>query len=211
MPTKLFDKEGNEVEAYTKDEIETQKTEALESYKKANPDTKDQFTKLQKELDDTKVLLEKAEKGGMSEGQKDRLKKAADEAEQRLKDFEKTTNDKIDSLKASIVEGPRRKLIERLSGGNAEMKEKIELKLKSLTGYEASEEGVTKQVVDAYTLVMGNAPKPEVLDGIGSAGGRGNGGGPEKNQPVTENSKKIQGAFGISDQEAEKYGGMINK
>lgn len=200
---KLFDAEGKEVEAFTADELEAKKKEALDVYIAANPDKSTEISVLQEKL---RVAEEASKAGGGDDAQKKRLK---DEKEAITKEL----NEKIDKIgkefndyKEGIVGGARTKLLASLSGGDKDLQAKIELKANNLTGYPQTPEGESQKLQDAYTLATGNKATPSMLDGVTGAGARGDGGGAPKATGETENSKAIGTALGVSPESSKKYG-----
>lgn len=207
---KLYDVNGNEVEAFTPEELEAKKKEAIDEYVKTNPDKSAEMTKLQSDLDAAKKALEDAGKGG-NDQQKARLKEAKDVAEAALKDVTDKFTAEVASLRDSLTSGTKNKVMKALSKGDKDVEAKLDLKFKSLmkTGdYPQTEEGITQALTEAATIVNGAAPTPGFLDNMSGAGERGAPQGNQKAQPETDNSKAMRQAFGISDKTAEKYGGV---
>lgn len=210
---KLFDKDGNEVEAFTEDELKEKQQEAIDKYKEENPDKASELEQAQKDLEAAKNKLKEYEedddeggddKGG--DGQKKRLKKERDEALEKVQELEKTMTEEIKNLKQSAIEGPKSKLLNALSGGDEELKKKIELEYDGFAGDPENAEAVEQRLTKAYTLATGNKPTPELLDGISNGGNRGVDQNHINKGPETENSKAMRNVFGITDQDVEKYG-----
>lgn len=202
---KLFDKDGNEIEAFTPEELKTKQQEAVAEYLKTNPDKSTDLTAAQEKIT---ALEKKLEEGNLTEGQKQRLlddkKKAEDEKNDAVT---KLTKD-IEDLKGIVVGTPKKKGLEALSKGDKELREKLEAKYESLmkTGeYAQDEEGVMKALADAATLVNGSKPAPNFLDGMSGAGDRGSARSDENKTAETDNSKSMRKAMGITDKDVEQF------
>jgi len=210
---KLFDAQGNEVEAFTPEELKAKQDEAIAEHLKNNPDKSGEVDKLKKDLDEATKKLKEAEDGGMSEGQKARLKAAKEEAEGKLTETVATLTKEIADLKETFTSGTKNKVLSALSKNDPDVKAKIELKYASLmkTGdYKSDEEGITQALTEAATLVIGSKPVPGFLDNISGAGERGAGGNPKGDVPESENSKAMRTALGIKDADAAKYEGKLD-
>jgi hypothetical protein len=207
---KLYDVDGNEVEAFTPDELEAKKKEAVSEYLKSNPDKSAELEKAKKDLDDATKKIEELGQNG-NDQQKARLKSEKEAAQNALKEMTDKFTLEINSLKDTFVAGTKNKVLTALTKGDKELQEKIDLKYKSLmkTGdYTNDEAGITQALTEAATLVTGAKPTPGFMDGMASAGDKGL---PQKNSPKgpeTENAKAMRSVLGISDKEAEKYGGV---
>ncbi len=209
---KAYDADGTEIEVFSKEELESKQKEAVDAHLKENPDKSADFEKLQKELNDAKAKLEEAEKGGMGEGQKERLKKAKDDAEGALKETVGNLTKEIADLKSTFTSNTKNKALSALSKGDADLQAKIDLRYTSLmkTGdYSSDDEGITRAMTEAATLVLGSKPTPGFMDGMAGAGERG---APQKGgtgAPESENSKAMRNAFGIKDADVAKFADQI--
>lgn len=200
---KYFDKDGKEVEAYTQEELDAQKAQALEEYKKANPDKNDEIAALQQKL---KEAEEREKNGGGDDAQKKRLK---DEKE----DIKKELTQKIDDLtkafdeyRNGITTSAKETILGKLVGADKDLRAKVELKMNNLTGYPDTPEGTAQKIQDAYTMATGTRPTPSMMDGITGAGGRGEGAGSDGNKGgMTENGKAIANVLGIKEETVKKY------
>lgn len=199
---KLFDADGKEVEAFTADELEAKKTEALEEYKAANPDKSSELAKLQ---DDLKKATDALAVSGGDEGQKRRLKEEKEAAETALTTGLANLKKEFDDYKGSVVGGVKETILSKLTGGDKDLRAKIEFKANSLTGYPETPEGIAAKLQDAYTLATGNKPTPSMMDGMASGGAKGDGGAGPKSSGETENSKAIGTALGVNPESVKKY------
>ena len=193
---KFYTAEGEEVEAFTAEEV------------KSHPE----FVKLQESLTAAEQKVKDAEKPGMNPDQKQRLKQQAEEAEKALESFKTEMSKKFEALSTNFVSGIKDKAIAKLSKGDKEVAEKIQLKYQSLikTGeYVEDEAGITRAMADAATLVQGSRPAPSFMDNMSSAAGAGAPGTPGGNAVISESAKGLGKALGISDEDYKKYGDKI--
>lgn len=207
---KLFDVHGNEVDAITAEELKEKNEEAIAEYLKNNPDKTSEVNKLKADLDE---LNKKLEEGGMNEGQKARLKADKDAAEAKLSEKEQAFMKEISDLKDMFTGGIKNKALDRLSKGDKDVKEKIELRFNSLmkTGdYKNDEAGITQAMTEATLLATGSKPAPGFLDNASAAGDRGDYQDPSKGTtPESDNSKSMRAALGIKDSDAAKYEAQV--
>lgn len=205
MPQKLFDADGNEIEAFTAEEVEASKKEALDAYMAEHPDQTEALTKLQADLAQANSDLEKATGAGMSEQQKQRLLEAKKEAEKKLTEFQETTMTQIKTLTDMVIGGPRKAMLEKLSGGNKELREKIEFAEKELAGEAKTPEEAVARLTKAYTLATGAAPRPGVLDNMAGTPGRGDHQTHTVGEVESDNSKAIRKNLGIPDAAVKEF------
>lgn len=210
---KLFDKDGNEVEAFTPDELEAKKKEALDEYIKNNPSKKEEVDKLTADLATaTQKLKELEEGGGDDDAQKKRLKDEKKAAEDALKTGLEGFRKEMDEFKNNFVTGHKTKVLDKLSGGDAELRKKIEFEYDQYSEGKkapANEIEIQERLTKAYTLATGKAPTPNFMDGMGNAAPRGeghNGGSGNAKEPETDNSKAMRKALGITDKDVEQFG-----
>lgn len=193
---KLYDADGNEVEAFTADELKT------------HPE----MVKLQTALTEAEKKAKEAENGGMSEGQKNRLKREAEEAQNALNTFKTDMEKKMAEFQNSMFSGIKTKALSAFSKGDKDIGEKINLKYESLmkTGeYSNDEAGITKAMADAATLVSGSRPAPNLLNNITSAGDRGENNPVNNKREASESEVALRKPLGITDEDIKKYGDKI--
>lgn len=193
---KLYDADGNEVEAFTADELKT------------HPE----MVKLQTALTDAEKKAKEAENGGMSEGQKNRLKREAEEAQQALNTFKTDMEKKMTEFQNSVFSGIKTKALNTFSKGDKDASEKINLKYESLmkTGeYTNDENGITKAMADAATLVNGSRPAPNLMNNITNAGDRGENNPAGKAKEASEGEMALRKPLGITEEDIKKYGDKI--
>lgn len=205
---KFFDADGNEVEAFTADELAGKQKEAVDAYLKDHPDQS-------KELEDAKKaaadLQKKIDDGGLTDGQKKRLIEERDQATSDVKALTEKFGKEIADFKTSVFDGFKKKGLDAVSAGKTDVREKIQAKYDSLmkTGdYPTTEEGIQSAIREAATIINGARPAPGFMDGIISTNAGDRNGAHNDKGPVEEssNSKALRSALGITDQQAEKYG-----
>lgn len=202
---KYFDEDGVEVDLFTQEDLDAKISEFEGTQKET-------VSKLQAELDEAKKNIEEATKNGMNEGQKERLKKAKEDAEGKLNDEVSNLSKELAEMRETFISGTKNKVINALSKGDIATKEKIELKYASLmkTGdYKNDEAGITQALTEAATLVTGSKPTQGFMDNMSGAGERG---APQKGgagAPESENSKAMRNAFGIKDADVAKFADQI--
>lgn len=197
---KFYDENGAEVDAFTQVDLDAKISEFDGTHKEA-------VSKLQTELDEAKVKIEEAEKNGMNEGQKERLKKAKEDAEGKLNDEVSNLSKELAEMRETFIAGTKNKVINSLAKGDIATKEKIELKYASLmkTGdYKNDEAGITHALTEAATLVMGSKPTQGFMDNMSGAGERGSAQADGKASVESENAKAMRVAFGIKDSDVAK-------
>ncbi len=204
---KLFDADGNEVEAFTADELKTKQDEAIQAYLKEHPDQSAALTEAQGKVTELEGKLREA---GLTDGQKQRLIKERDDATDAVKKLTEDFTKQMTDFKTSVFDGFKKKGLDAASAGKTDVREKIAAKYESLmkTGdYPTTEEGIANAIREAATIVNGTRPAPNFMDGIVSVHGNERGGAGAEKGPVEEssNSKAMRAALGITDQQAEKF------
>jgi len=202
---KFLDSSGNEVEAFTAEEFEAKKKEALEEYLREHPDQSESIKKAEADLAATQAKLKELEEGG-SDAQKKRLREERDASEAKLKEVTETVQKEITSLKEAFFGGAKSKMLEKLSKGDAQLKAKIETEYAGFAGDATTEAEIQTRMEKAYTLATGNKPSPNFMDGMAGGGQRGldqkPGGGATQE---SDNGKAMRKAFGITDEQATKF------
>lgn len=177
---KLFDENGNEVEALTLEEVKAANEKALADYKKTEED--------KKKADDDAVAAAKA---------------AEDAARAAAQD----PNAELGSRLTKIEQENRQLKIERLAdkfaGNDPEKRAAFVQKFDRLTGYEESDAGLVERATDASKLAFGENPTIDIGAVAGTGGGRSIG---DKEYTPTEGDKAVQEALNISAEDIAKYG-----
>jgi len=207
--TKLFNEEGQEIDAFTKEEFEAKTKEALEEYAINNPDKSGELKTAQDELLLAQAKLKELEEMGGSEGQKRRLKAEKEEALGKVSEIEKKLTGEMKALKDSIFGGRKTKVLDALSKGDVELRKKIELEADGFKGDPANEIELEQRLIKAATIVTGNKPTPNFMDGMSHGGTRGVDTKIQDNE--SENSKEMRKVFGITDEQVKKFSPEVNK
>lgn len=212
---KLFDENGNEVEAYTADELKNKEQEAINNYIAENPDKSEELNTAKKDLEEAnKKIKEFEESGDGNQQQKQRLIQQKKDAESNLETVTATLTKQINDLQDGMISGAKSRVLDKLSNGDVELRKKIELE------YDEYNEGKKKPANDvevqqrlekAYLLATGDKPAPNFMDNMNNGAGRGEAEpGSDTNTEESDNSKAMRKVFGISDEDAQKYGSKNN-
>jgi hypothetical protein len=203
MPKTITDPEtGEEIEVYTSTELEERqnaaKEEAIEAYKQEHPDNAEEIERLQKELEENKLALdkEKSKDKNFSE-----LRKTKDELEKKL-------SEAIGGVKKEVNDEKITEAIGKLANGDEELAKKIKFHFdNTLAAVNPKNiEERNKKVQDAYLLARG-------ADGAGAAG-QGNpfssaGAGMPKpkvnTQPLPAHLSTVAEKMGITAEDVKKH------
>lgn len=209
---KAYDEYGNEIEVVTKEEMEA-------AVKKTQDELAVKDAALLKATED----LKKATDGGdMSEGQKQRLLKEKQDAEDAKKTTEASLKIELDKL-ATQVKGilgdTRKEALDRLSKGDPELRKKIELEMENVKAKDDTRESILEQAAKAATIVTGAKPQPNFMDSMANGSDRGDLPAKDAKGDESENGKLMRKqVFNISDADVKKaaefeektYGGKMN-
>lgn len=185
MP-KLFDADGNEVEALTKEESEAAVAAAVEAAKVAA------------ETAATEAATAAAAAAAAAEG--------GDDMPAWAKDL-KTSVERLATVQET---GTRESLAAQYTGNDAEKTAAFMTKFDRLTGYADTKEGLAERAADAAKLAFGEGKVVDVSSFAGTSSGRTVGAAGEK-PLTTELDKKIQAPLGITAAMVEKHGDAVAK
>lgn len=167
--------DGSEVEVFTADEIEAQRSAAIEEYKVANPDKTVEVTGLQETL---KTALEDLDKLKGKDLNFNNLRTAKEKAEADVKALKEEIDLKIGAAKKEILEGVMvdhyNDTVKALAGDDVELKKKIEFQYKRLVDSASTKEEVTKKLTDAWVLASKKEDGGAFNTTVISSGGVGN-------------------------------------
>jgi alanyl-tRNA synthetase len=156
MPQKIIDDGGNEIEVFTKEEIETQKQEALEEYKNNNPDKSFELQKIQ---DDLRAKEEELESLKGKDYNFSNLRNKVQDKEKEIEELKKSIDDKVGNVKKEILDTVMKdhynSEILKLAGEDKELRDKIEFQYKRLTDSAGTKEEISKKLQDAFVLSGG--------------------------------------------------------
>lgn len=197
MPNKIVDAEGNEHEVLTQEEIDAKVQEAV-----AAKET--EIGNLKTELETAKEAL-----NGASEGTKDwaaargQIKslesKIAELNTAKERDKEEFSKE-IRNVRTSVFKSQIDSMLDNLSGGDEELKKKIEFRYTQL-GVADNEKDAQEKMKDAFLLATGkHAPNMfNVARGVG-------GDAPTVSQPTSKEVAELGSKFGVTDEDIKKYG-----
>ncbi len=162
----IKNEDGTEQEVFTADELETQRQDAIETYKTEHPEmTAEQATQVA-ELDSVKKQLADAQealaKGDGPNGKNfAALRGVVDILQKKVDTLEKSTTDKVAGLEGMINEDKLNEAITNLVGDDAELAKKVKdafsgtlkgMEVKTLADFVA-------KVNNAYLLAAGKTPQ----------------------------------------------------
>lgn len=221
MPIKLKDSEGKEVEVPTQDEInalvEKGKKEVEEKYKdydtvKASMAEKDKkLSDLNTELETAREALEKAGKGTVDWAEARKTIKGLEgkigELEKARQEDQKKFADDLRGVRTSLFSGQVGGWMDSLSGGNKELREKIDFHYKRVGGDGATDEKQAQELMkDAYLLATGKQA-PNMFSVARGVGGE----PPKTNEPTTQEVSDMGKKFGLSDDDIKKFGAVAQE
>lgn len=162
MSEKIINDQGEEVEVFTAEEVQQQ----VEAAKSAHPDQNEELTKLQEDLKAAQEELTKLQGKDLNFAN---LRLAKEAAERRAEEAKKELEEKLGTFKNEIFEGVNKEhydaTLDQLSGGDAELKKKIEYHYKRIADPVTNKTEIGKKLADAYIL----ATKREEADAMNSA------------------------------------------
>lgn len=202
---KIKQDDGSEIEVYTADELEEERKRAVDEFKNENPDLAN-IEQIKSDLDKTKLDLEAAlAKGGNTAQQR----KIISDLEIKVKDQEDSFTKQITEIKTSTDQKEIDRIVDRVSGGDVELKKKIVESMKQLSSMpHTTDEEKLRKVEAAYKLSTPN-PVPSILNhDIMYSGGAGGGSGePDANKPSQALVDFGARYFGLTAEDFKKYGG----
>lgn len=214
--TQLFNEEGQAVEALTPEEVEVKLNEAREqATADANAARDAEVEDLTKQLTDKEESLTKAQKELEGEKSKDKnlsgqreviaaKEKVIEDLTKSVNDLKASTEQKLASLEAKDRIKMVNDLIEALSEGDKNVKEKMKFFYDNFKGDPADAKETEERVRNAYTLATGGrSARPLTSSMISSAEGI-----PQINPTGEKMSTELQDLahrMGVSDQEMKKH------
>lgn len=202
---KYKDADGNEIEAFTQEELDAQKKAAVDEYLKDHPDQKAALDEATKKATDLEAKIKEMEGAGDDE-QKKRLIKERDDALDAAKKLTEGYGTDIKVLKDALFGGAKTKVLDKLAGSDAQLRAKIEHEYDSFKDEPKNEIEITERLTRAFTLATGKAPAPNFMDGMANGGQRGTGVTPNVATVETPNAEAQRKVLGITDEQAKKFG-----
>lgn len=203
----LKDADGNDVEAFTQEELDAAKTEAVEA---AKAEVQPQLEAAQTKVTALSQEIEKIKANGANAGAlrekteqldtaKAELEKKVDAATTAAAEATKKVDDMASSRLAEIKDG----LVGTLAGSDAELAKKIQFHFDhSTAGPLTTKAEIEARVTNAYTIATGKPPAG-VLVGAAISGA---GGGSAGSSPTwTPDETDLAGKFGISAETLKKH------
>lgn len=212
---KLFDKDGNEVEAFTQEELDEKLKEEVDKAKGENADKIEElgkkvanFETLEKENEELKGKLEEGEgEGGKGEsGQAKRLKEDKEKIAQDFKEYKEKTQEELDSLKGAVFGGAKQKAISKFAEGDDELAKKIDFEYSQFKNEGDSPEDIESKIEKAARIVNAEQSIPFFNGNIASGSDRGDLQKHKVGGQESEASKEIRKELGVTDKDVEKYG-----
>lgn len=218
MSQVIKQEDGTEVEVFTKDEVDSERESALESYKKENPDQTDKVQELEGGLQEAKDALAKAEEDLKKVDEEDKnfaeLRKQRNEAQQKLAEVTSDVDSKIseakESTKNEILEtvnvGHYKDTLDHLSGGSDDLKAKIEKEYNALNDPATNKGEITDKLTRAYTLATSEVPDA-LTSAVVSSGGATVKPSQVEKKTLSEDEKDLGRKLGLQEGDFNKYGG----
>jgi len=154
MPRTIQDSNGAEIEVFSKEELDTQRNDAVEAFKKENPDKSEEIKKMQDDLkakdDEMRKLLDK-------DTNFKNLREAKDKVEQEKEELRKKLDDAVSAVKqevvGSVLNDHIKESLDKLADGDEGMRKKIEFHAERLGIKSAKDKNeVNTAIQDAYRL-----------------------------------------------------------
>jgi predicted RNase H-like nuclease (RuvC/YqgF family) len=180
---KLYDKDGNEIEAFTREEIDqTVQQERETAVAEANALREEEIANLMTEkekLEDERLKLETTLEGmkdkdrnfGKVRGQVEAKDKEIEEMKTRLKAIEEGSNKKIEEIETARMREVRDEEIKALAGGDVELAKKLNFYYDSFTGTAKTKEEIKARMSNALLLATGGKVKASLTGEVISSGG----------------------------------------
>jgi hypothetical protein len=196
------DEQGNEIEVFTKAELDAKVEEATKP--------------LAESLEKQKADLEAAVAAGGTDKDENikKMREAIALKDEELKKVTSQLTEMPGKIKSELLVETKVEAIAEAVGKDDELKKKVEFFMDQFKKVPTTKAEMKELVDQAYLLATGGErKKPGVFDGgVGSGGydgGRSGSSAGEKGdylQNETANAKAIRSAMGISDEEAKKFG-----
>lgn len=184
--------------------------EAIENYKKSNPDKTAEVEKLKNDLSEVQAKLDQAlsydDKSGNRDEQIARLRKERDDAVAAVNKKVEELSTTIETMNKNQVAGLKETLLDEYAGKDPEARKKVELEFDNYRPNDTGLKAMTERMEKAVTLSgIKVEEKPDASDaarGHGGERGEGNYGG--KPTKVTPNAVAIGKAMGVTEEELQK-------
>lgn len=197
--------------------------EKIEEFKKQNAPAAEEIETLKKGIEekDAKIKELEGEKDPTDQKEKDakdeQIKRLREEREEDKKVFDDKFKAMEDTLK-SVVGDAKTELIDAAvknakqsdidaAGGKEQYQKKLEAAYDDFKGDAVTRTQIADRVTKSVTLVTGNKPAPNLMDGATDGGARGEGDpGSGQQKEMSAEAKGLASKFGISEEDQKKYG-----
>lgn len=194
---KYFDKDGNEVEAFTQEEVDAKVTEKETALNKAHEEA---INKKDSEIKTATDKITELEKGG---SKKDEDKTEVQKLQERIDELEKNSvNDKKESL------------LRELAGDDKDLREKIELEYNQFNQDDTSEAAIEARMLKAVNLAQPEVKADSIksaMSSMAAARGKDTSGAEEKKSEKTKEQAEFASNMGITKEDEEKYGAIVDE
>lgn len=207
MPYKVTTDDGEEIEAFSQEEVEAlanerlaAEAERIESEKQAEVD------RLAQEKLDLESELEKLKNKDMNF---ERVRKKAEgkdvEISEEIKSQISQLEERINAIAAQPKEDVKQDFVKQYIGDNKEQQERFDYYFEKLGSDAVTKEDVIKASQEALRLASDGEYKPDLSSGMYNTGVNQNYRGTQKNE-VSETSKEIGALLGVTEEDRKKYG-----
>jgi DNA repair exonuclease SbcCD ATPase subunit len=207
--SEIIEKDGQQIEMYSAEEVEAQRIAAIEQYQADNPDKAGDLETLQETLKEKEEEIEKLKGKDMNFSN---LRKQKEDAEKKIEETKKEIDEKINTVKREVLESVMKdhfnETMKAYTGGDDELKKKIEYHYKRLADVASTKEEVSNKLRDAYIL----ATKPNESDALSiasiSSGGVSRMNIKNQDKKLTPEEVAMGSKFGLTPEDMKKYGGQ---
>jgi len=194
---KLFDGQGNAVEAFTQEEVD----KLVEEHPKLK-ESQDALTAAQTQLADANKKIE--EFTGSDKGQNMAALRAGKEAaEKKVEELTKGLVTGLEDIKKRLDGAELDKSFITIAGGDEELAEKVKAEYNRIVKPDDTDEEKRKKMGDAYRLASGFTAAPSVLSRV-----LGSGGAPQAGAGTTATKPELIDLgrkFGLTPEDFTKY------
>lgn len=196
----LIDKEGEQVEVFTQEELSQKLNEKIEEYKSNNPGD-EEFKKLQEQLkekeEDIKKLKDKDTNFSKLRGEKEKL-------EEQKKELEQQIDQKIKGVEDKRIQEKVEEKINSFAQGDEELAKKIKFHYGRIGDVATNDKEINQKLVDAFILAT-KRDSVDVIDGAISSRGA-----PVISRKgitkISPELKQVGEKMGITEEDFKKYG-----
>jgi hypothetical protein len=200
MPIKVQDDAGNEIEAFTKEELSVQVEEAKKSAESAT------LAKASEEKSALEQKLREIHEAGESQNKEEQVKRLREKLEAKdaemksIKEANASTDAKVEEVKKSLTDKLKNSYLEQAARGDKELAKRIQHEFDNYRPHDNSEDGIKERMEKATILAGGDAPRPGAFDGGFGMSARGSGFTAQSpSAGVSANEAAIGQVLGVTD------------